>query len=104
MATAQLHGGTLTTEDNKTQVVNLEKGVSSCPVIVSHSHSDLEEEKRQEGSEEEKRQEGSDRSCSDAISGSKDQDTTTQGNSLNTLRKEVSKPQGKNQRHILPHL
>ena len=96
MATAQLHGRTSTTEDNKTQVVNLEKGLSSCPVIVSHSHSDLEEKNV--------RRDLTDRSCSDAISGSKDQDTTTQGNSLNTLRKEVSKPQGKNQRHILPHL
>ena len=51
MATAQLHGRTTTTEDDKTQIVNLEKGVSSCPVILSHSHSDLEEEKRQEGSD-----------------------------------------------------
>ena len=59
-------------------------------VIVSRS--DLEEEKRQEGLQK------SDRSCSDAISESKE-DTTSLGQSLRD-----PKLQGRNQRHILPHL
>ena len=85
---APLLGRTTTVEDNKTQV-NLEKGVSSHQIIVSRSN--LEEEKRQEGLQK------SDRSCSDAISESKE-DTTSLGQSLRELKMDMAKSQ--NQRYI----
>ena len=63
--------------------------MSSHQVIVSRS--DLEEEKRQEGLQK------SDRSCSDAISESKE-DTTSLGQSLRELKMDMTKSQ--NQRYI----
>ena len=73
----------------KTFFCYFKNGNYTFQVIVSRS--DLEEEKRQEGLQK------FDRSCSDAISESKE-DTTSLGQSLRELKMDMAKSQ--NQRYI----